>query len=233
MQEVVALYGQAQGWQLGRRTVLVEGVTDERLFQLARDLELRVTGRDLFAHGLAVVAAGMGDDGGARGVVRELSALRCMGRTSLMPDGRLRYRFIGLLDNDDAGRRAAAGARNLDAGIVEYKDVFRLRPFMPREGGLDPGAMKRSFRVRNGGYEDLNWELEDLVAGDLVESFIEEYVDVLRGSQTVGGLIHRSFTRDGKQKLHRYIREYAIQRDLGRVADVIRSIRYYFGLPGT
>ena len=224
--DLVARYAEARGWRLGRRTILVEGVTDEKLLTLAKQLEMEEDGTDLFANGLSVVAAGEGDYGGAKGVVRELSALRCMARTNLTSDGRARYRFVGLFDNDDAGRRAIAGAHGWDSGIIEYRDVFRLRPFMPRGGNLDPGELGRRFRVRNGGYEKLDWELEDLVGGDLVQSFVSEHGGVVRDIKCVGGKVHRSFTRDGKAKLHRYLGDYAMRRDVDMVVDVIRSMRY-------
>ena len=231
MDDIVALYGQARGWSLGRRVLLVEGTTDEALFRLTRRLLLEDTGRDLFAHGLAVIAAGVGDDGGAKGLVIELHALRRISRTALTPDGRPRYRFVGLFDNDDAGRRAIAGAHAGDSSIVEYRDVFRLRPAMPREGSLDSGALRRSFRMRNAGYEHLNWELEDLISGGFLEAFLEDHPEVFVRVESMADLVHRNFGPDGKAKLHRYVRDHAMMRDLSRVADVLQSMRYYFGLP--
>ena len=229
--DLVASYARARGWNLRRRTILVEGTTDEDLFALARRLEMQRSGVDLYANGLSVVASGIGDQGGAKAVVRELSALRCMAHASLTPDGRGKYRFVGLFDNDDAGRRAVAGAHSWDSSLIEYRDVFRLRPMMPRSGGLAPGALKRLFRVRNAGYEAMDWELEDLIDADFVAAFVSDFTGVLRDATTVGAKVHRRFTPDGKAKLHRYVREHAMWQDVELVVDVLWSMRYYLGLP--
>ena len=88
-------------------------------------VEKAKTGIDLMGDGLAILAAGEGELGGTRGVLRELMCLRGMARTCLLPNGRPRYRFIGLFDNDKAGKQAVNAARDFDKSILEYKDVFR------------------------------------------------------------------------------------------------------------
>jgi hypothetical protein len=92
--DAVAAYARSLGWDIRPRTVLVEGTNDVALFELAARAERKKTGTDLFADGLAIIAAGDGDQGGTRGVIRELNALRCFARASLMPNGRPRYRFV-------------------------------------------------------------------------------------------------------------------------------------------
>ena len=229
--DLVLAYGRAKGWELRPRTVLVEGTTDEALFRLAARLEREHSGIDLLADELAFVAAGIGDAGGTRGVANQLLTTRNLARTVLLPSGRLRYRFIGLVDNDDAGRRAIRGARQFDTSILEYRDLFRIRPRMPRTGNLDPRTLERSFDRLNRDYRELDWELEDLVAQDFVESFLDENPTALRHEVRIEDKIHRKLSPDGKSRLNRYVQENAILADLQAVLAVIRSVRFILNLP--
>jgi len=65
-------YAQLKGMALGRFTVIVEGTTDVAVLAHARRLYNEAKVIDLYADGFAVVAAGMGDDGGVDGVDRGL-----------------------------------------------------------------------------------------------------------------------------------------------------------------
>lgn len=229
--DTVAAYGRSLGWDLQPRTVLVEGTKDLALFQLAARLEREKTGTDLFGNGLGIIAPGEGDQGGTRGVIRELNALRCLARASLMANGRPRYRFIGLFDNDNAGRLAIGGARVVDTSILEYKDVFRLRPVMPCTGNLDPKTLAKTFDRLNADYKGLDWELEDLLPTDFLDAFLADHPTAVCRTTPIADKIHRDFTSDGKARLHRYIRDNAMQKDLGAVVDVIKAIRFYLCLP--
>ena len=231
--DMVARYGAAFGWELGRRTVLVEGTTDADLFQLAGRLEKERTGEDLFAGGLTIVAAGQGDQGGARAVARELHGLRCVSRTALRANGRPKYRFIGLLDNDDAGRRAIGAARSVDRSVLEYRDLFRLRPVMPRTGNPDPKALERAFLGLNQAFVKLDWEVEDLLSVELVRSFAEDWPSAVARRTEITGRVHCDYTPDGKARFHRYVREYGMGQDVVGIVEVIRALRFYFGLQVT
>src|SRR5262249_42265570 len=104
------------------RTALVEGTTDSDLFDLADRLESEATGTHLLNHECAIVAAGVGDAGGAKGIVRELIGLRALAKTYLLPDGRPKYRFVALFDGDPPGKHAIREAHELDSSILEFKD---------------------------------------------------------------------------------------------------------------
>jgi len=143
--DAVVRYGMALGFTVRERTVLVEGNTDVELFQLAARLEFQASRRELLGKSMAVVSPGTGDLGGTTGVVRELVGLRALAKTCLLRDGRVRYRFIGLFDNDFAGRKAVRTANEIDTGILEYKDVFRLHPVMPVDCVLHPKSVKAAF----------------------------------------------------------------------------------------
>lgn len=226
----VVRYGRALGWQLRYRTVLVEGTTDVELIELSARLEGEATGKELLAD-LAIVPAGIGDQGGTQGVIRELVCLRGYARTCLSPNGRPLYRFIGLFDNDKAGRQAIGAARNLDASILEFKDVFRLHPVMPTTGNLDPKTLQKSFERENGAYKGLDWELEDLVSESFLEAFLADYPTAIARTTPIGGRIHRDLTRDGKAHLHRFIKKHAMRDDLLSVIQLIKAIRFYMALP--
>lgn len=229
--DIVKVYGQSLGWDLHHRTILVEGTTDVALFLLAAHLELEKTGVDLLGKELAIVAAGEKDRGGTRGVSRELICLRGYARTLLMSNGRPRYRFVGLFDSDRAGNIAVKGIQNFDTSILEYKDVFRLRPIMPCGGNIDPKSLKTRSEQLNLEYKGLDWETEDLLTDDFIDAFRVDYPTAVRGIKSAGGMIHREFTLDGKSRLHKYIRENAMHDDLTRVINVIRAMRFYLGLP--
>ena len=214
-----------------QRTVLVEGTTDVDLFKLAVDLELKKNNIDLLDDDLSIVSAGSGDHGGANGVIRELIALRGMARTCLLPNGSLRYRFIGLLDNDIAGKRAIKTGRTMDTSIIEYRDLFRLQPVMPLPGNLDPGTVKKSFERENADYKELYWELEDLLPQDFIEVFRQDNPQAINRRNSIYNKVHQDFTPDGKAQFHRFIREYANHKDLGEVINVLKAIRYYLNLP--
>ncbi len=228
--DTVARYGLALGWELRPRTVLVEGNTDAELLQLAARLECEKTGVDPLGMQLAIVAAGGGDRGGTHGVIRELICLRGYARTCLLRNGRPRYRFIGLFDNDKAGRQAVSAARNLDSSIVEYKDVFRIQPVMPSTGNLDPKTLQKTFERHNADFKGLDWELEDLLPEQFFAVFIADRPNAVAKATAIGGKIHRDLTRDGKAQLHHFVKLHAIREDVSAVIEVLRTIRFYLGL---
>lgn len=226
----VARYGASIGFQLRRRNVLVEGSTDVDLFRLAARLEERQTGSRLLEPDLNIVAAGDGDKGGAGGVGRELMILRNIARTCLTEAGAPRYRFIGLFDNDEAGRKAIVRVRGLDNSLLEFKDLFRLWPVMPTDCNLDPGALQKAFLLSNASHKGLDWEIEDYLSDEFVEQFCVDHPTARARIRSEGGRTHRDFTRDGKARLHRFIRENAIFQDVKPIVGVIKALRFYLGL---
>lgn len=229
--EAIALYGKSNGFNICNRTVIVEGNTDVDLFETAARFEHDATGVELLGKSLSVVSPGAGDRGGTRGVIRELTVLRGFAKIYLLPNGRPRYRFLGLFDNDKAGRQAIGYARDSDTSILEYKDVFRLHPIMPVTGNLDPRALQVTFERENAQYRGKDWELEDFLPDSLVETFLNESPEALiRAVPVGGGKIHRDFTRDGKARLHRFVRQNAIREDLLGLVRVLKALRFYCGL---
>ncbi len=229
-QDNVSGYGLTFGWELREKTVLVEGTSDVSLFKLAASLERKATGVDLLGNKLAIIAAGEGDRGGTRGVIRELLSLRGIARTVLLPNGNIKYRFVGLFDNDNAGRQAVKFAHDIDRSILEYKDVFRLQPKMVCLGNLDPKTLQKTFERENSEYRGLDWELEDLLPQAFLEVFFSEHVEIEVRTHEKNGKIHHEFSRDGKARLHRFIENHAVYEDLVDVINVLKAIRFYMCL---
>ena len=228
--DAVAQYGKALGLDVRVRTVLVEGRTDADLFSLAAMLERESTGIELLGGDLAILPAGDGELGGTTGVIRELLCFRGLARTCLEPNGRPRYRFVGLFDNDKAGKYAVTSARALDTSIIEYKDVFRIWPTMPRTGNLDPGTVQKTFERENLLYKGLEWELEDLLPQAFTDGFVADQPGAIIRNTVINGKTHRDFSRDGKARFHRFVKQHAIRQDLIGVADVLKTLRFYLGL---
>jgi hypothetical protein len=228
--DFIAQHGLALGFKLRDRTIWVEGTSDADLFQMAARLEWETTGHQLMGDQLAIIAPGIGNSGGTRGVIRELMCYRGMARTCFLPNGDRQYRFIGLFDNDSAGKQAVRAAGQFDASILEFRDVFRLWPSMPRAGTLDPKGLESAFHKENQIYKGLDWELEDLLMPDFLRSFHSELPRAISRVFTVNDRSHYEFAQDGKSQFHRYIRENAVHADLVNVIETLRSLRYYLGL---
>ena len=228
--DYIARFARAKNFDIRPRTVFVEGVTDVELLKLAAKLEKENTGIDLLGDHLAIIAAGERDRGGVKGVCRELVCFKNMAGGCLLPNGRPKYRFVGLVDNDRAGRQATHDVRKIDTSILEFKDVFRLWPIMPLSHNRDPGALRKSFEHENREYKGLDWELEDLLPETLLEGFLDEFPTAVVRSNSMHDKMHRDWTPDGKARLHRFVKKCAIHVDLVAVVDVLRALWHYLGI---
>jgi hypothetical protein len=224
------IYAESLGLKVKEKTVLVEGTTDVDLFEYAAMIERKAGGDDLFGASFAIIAAGKGDRGGASGVIRELITFRGLARTVLLPNGKPRYRFVALFDNDRAGRQAVNYIQVLDTSILEYKDVFRLWPVMPLPGTLDPGGMRKAFEEGNAPYKGLEWELEDLFPENFIDAFSSECPGAVSNKVSVKGRTHFRLTDDGKARLHRFAKSNAIREDLNGIIDVLKAMRFYLNI---
>lgn len=223
----VARYGRALGWTVRPKTILVEGTTDAYIFELAARLELEATGQNLLGSNLAIIAAGDGDRGGTQGVIRELISLRSFSRTCLTKGGRPIYRFIGLFDNDKAGQQAVRAATNLDASVIEFRDLFRLHPYMPTSGNLDPKTLQKAFERDNAACKGLPWEIEDSLPEHFFDALAAEHPNAILRLIEKGDKVHRELTRDGKAILHKMVRQYANRDDLSGIISILRAFHFY------
>ena len=226
---LVERYAISKGWDVGTANVLVEGTSDVLYLRLARDLWLRESNHDLFDGGFAVFEAGLKDDGGVQGVVRELQALRQMASqdaASLMTE----RKFVGLFDNDDAGRKHARMLCEMDFRVMSYRDVFLLHPVMPTSNGVLGPDLRCRAEAQNRSCDGLDWEIEDFLSEDLISEFCNEHPGAIFLEHKMAGRVHREFTRAGKRMLQTYVQQEARVEDMIEVTRLICSLRDYLGL---
>jgi len=121
-------------------------------------------------------------------------------------------------------------ARTIDNSLLEYKDLFRLRPTMPVPGNLDPKTVAKGFERENAAYKGLDWEVEDLVSPDFTELFRLDHPAAVREKKAVQGKIHWEFTRDGKAEFFRFVKRHAALDDLAQAVAALKGLRAYLNL---
>lgn len=231
MSGLVKLWAKQIGWRIGQRNVIVEGTIDVSFVESARKLYRRDNGIDILDGGLAVIAAGRRDDGGVEGVNRRLNAARQIAESEAFNSGTQNYRFIGLFDNDGAGRRAIRQAQEFDRRVIPYRDVFLLHPVMPPAGGVGSHEVKRRAKSLNSAYDQLDWEIEDLISEDFLQAFEKKYPGNVKSKTSKGGLTHRELTQEGKVKLIEFVKQKATLADMMEIIRLVCALRDYLDLP--
>ena len=231
MAESLLNYANSKGFRVLPRTVFVEGTSDVEIFHLAAQLEYEATGFHLLDGDLAIVSAGEGDEGGVRGVCRQLLVFSEFSSKILLPDGRKKYRFIALMDNDDAGRSTTKTIKNIHPRLVEFQDVFLLRPVMPLTSTLDPQGLQRTFERENAAFRTLDWEIEDYLPKEFFDAFLDDRSNGIRSHVEQGGKVHREFAIHSKGEFHKFVRKHAMRSDLAEVIKVLLALRTYLRLP--
>ncbi|MBN1667455.1 MAG: hypothetical protein JW862_10210, partial [Anaerolineales bacterium] len=120
--------------------------------------------------------------------------------------------------------------RKTDSSIVEFKDIFRLMPVMPNTTNRDPEGLKNCFEESNKRYKGLDWELEDLLPEALTNAFFHDFPTAIIRKNRIEDKVHSDLTRDGKAKLHQFIRQNAIRSDLEAVISVLKVFWLYLGI---
>lgn len=215
------------GWAIAKVNILVEGTHDVSLITHAARLYRLAHGVELLGADLAVMPAGLGNEGGVEGINRRLPTLRQVAAADPDQSGKLRHRFLGLYDNDKAGKRAIAAISSYDATIKKYSEVFLLRPVMSLKGGADHRAVQQRFDRDNGPYKDLDWEMEDLIDTTFLDLFENEFPTAVRRRTSILDRTHRDFTEQGKRDLVKFVQEHATLDDLSDVIRLIRALRDY------
>jgi hypothetical protein len=217
------------GWKICNCNVFVEGTTDVELLWLSAALYYERHKTVILGDHIAILPAGKGDDGGVEGVNRRLSFARQLADADRGPDGSLRYRFIGLYDNDRAGRRAIQAASAFDRRLQQYSDLFLLNPVMS-DGSDANMSLRQRFELDNAQFKGLDWEVEDLLSERIFFDFSKLQSGAILTVQERGGRKHRELTKDGKYRLHKFVKETAVLDDLLEVVKLIRALRSYFRL---
>ncbi|HEX3485073.1 MAG TPA: hypothetical protein VHT51_08430 [Micropepsaceae bacterium] len=230
MTGLVEGYAAKLGWNVRPCNVVVEGTSDVELLCLAAAHYHERHKTAILGDQIAILAAGKGNDGGVDGVNRRLNAARQLADADRAPDGSLRFRFIGLYDNDRAGRRAVENACDFDRRLVRYADLFLLHPIMPLACGADHATLRRRFETDNVKYKGLDWEVEDLISERLLLAFEKAEPAALQNVLEIGGREHREFTPEGKRSLHKFVGAHATLEDFTEVVKLIRALRDYLRL---
>lgn len=230
MPSLVESFAATLKWNVCECNVIVEGTTDVALLWLAAALYHERHQTAILGGQIAILAAGKGDDGGVDGVNRRLNAARQIADADRASDGSLRYRFIGLYDNDHAGRRAVESACSFDRRLLRYGDLFLLYPIMSIASGADHAVLRRRFETDNARFKGLDWEIEDYLSERLLSAFENAKPTAVQSVREVGSRKHRDFTRDGKYELHKFVGANARLDDLMEVVKLIRALRDYLRL---
>lgn len=214
---------------VARNNVIVEGTSDVAFLTHASDLHAREHGRAVFDASFAVVAAGAGDEGGVDGVNRRLHSMRQLSDADRDASGALYHRFIGLFDNDAAGRSAFAVSNSFDRRVEPYVDIFLLHPVMPPpSNGIDDARMLVARLNRP--FERLDWEIEDLCSERILSAFEHAHPGSVVGRVTKGGRVHRELTRAAKPQLREFFVANATINDAVELLVLLRQLRSYMGL---
>ncbi len=230
MRGLVEDYASKLGWNICKCNVIVEGTSDVGLLWLSAALHFERHKIPILGDQISILAAGKGDDGGVDGLNRRLNAVRQMADADRGPDGSLRYRFIGLYDNDNAGRRGVDNACAFDRRLLRCGDLFLLHPIMPLASGSDHAELRRRFETCNAPFKGLDWEVEDLLSEELLLAFEQKFPSSIDGVRKLNGRKHREFTRAGKKALHCFVKTEAKLEDLTEVVKLIRALHDYFRL---
>ena len=226
--DMVAAYAASKAWALRPNIVLVEGTSDEGLFRRADELSVRA-GHVVLGDDLCIVAAGRHDRGGTYGVARELITLRSMTPHVLDRHGRPVYRIIGLVDNDEAGRRIIRDVLRIDRSTREFWDIVALRPVCPEFTQFDPRDRRRVCDLANLPYQKLDWEIEDALSSRLLQSFDQRYPGRITGRTRQRDRTHHELTADGKAALHRLAQQEATFEDLAGIVKIVKMLRSMLG----
>ena len=230
MPGLVESFATTLGWNVRECNVIVEGTSDVALLCLAAALYHERHGTVILGDQIAILPAGKGNDGGVDGLNRRLNAARQIADADRGPNGSLRYRFIGLYDNDRAGRRGVESACNFDRRLLHCVDLFLLHPIMPLASGSDHAVLRQRFETENAPYKGLDWEIEDLLSERLLLAFEDERPSAVEDVHECGDRTHREFTRDGKYRLHQFVTANATLEDMMEVVKLIRALRDYHRL---
>jgi hypothetical protein len=229
MISVVEQYAASLGWHIGRTNVLVEGTSDVTLLGHASSLHAQAHGTVIIDGDFSIFAAGRGDDGGVDGVKRGLITFRQVADVDRDASGAQRYRFVGLFDNDFAGRNAFNVMPLVDPRIERYKDIFLLQPIMPPIGdGIADRLIETT--IANLSYSGLDWEIEDLCAENWLVQFETANPRAVLSRSNVGGRTHREIDRAAKADLVRLFIQTATLADARELVMLLKLMRGYLGV---
>lgn len=228
--ELVREYARRRNWPLLRHNIMVEGTSDVGYFRLVSDLYAKKSGRSLVGDDLAVFPPGVGDEGGTHGMQLEFPTLRRLIDQDLSDDSKRLFHMVALVDGDSPGKQAARSLTGSHTSFQACRDVFVLQRVFPSVPG-ETKTVQSAFERANLEYRGLDCEIEDLIAPELVDSFIEEQPNCRPPpARVAGNARHFNFASHAKPMLLRYVAAYAVLDDLLLILEIIKALRFYLKL---
>lgn len=210
---------------------MVEGDSDVRYFELAGNLYKRETGLSLIGGDFNIFSAGPGDLGGTVGIIDEFYTLHNNIRIDFDQNGKVLFRVVALLDNDKAGRSCHRSLLQQHRLLQNNHDIFLLNRVLPRTTS-EHKALTSQIEKHNSDWSGIDCEIEDLLDKSLIDCFLDEEPDALLiPMKTAGQHRHYEWTPNAKGKLYRFVESYANFKDLTDLVEILKSFRFYLGLP--
>jgi len=198
---------QSWGLEPGLVNVLVEGETDRDYLQIAADCFQREDPGNNLLDGLRIVPGGLGRQGGVKVVARRLVAVKEASRGCTT-------RVLALLDHDEVGLMIKEALDKL--GFQNKKDYLLLdRSYFP-------------IADYNGKVEV---EIEDLLSEQIQTQFLQHCPEAKEAIHEVMGKGRRITWRgDHKDCMVKFVRQTAQLADVGKLVELLKSIRRVTGL---
>jgi hypothetical protein len=225
-------YAKRMNWILKPRNIMVEGDSDVCFFLLANKLYKKKTKLDLLGNDISLFACGSGDSGGTKGIFEQFPPLLKIIQSDPNPNnGKVLFRVIALIDNDDAGRRLHKGLTQQYRQLKTNRDVFILHHIFPRSSS-EADTLTKQIEKHNKDWKGLDCEIEDLLNVDLIKLFVEEIPGSLRKNpDEINGRYHYEWADHAKGRIYKFAEQYADYNDLKDLIETIKSLRFYLGLP--
>lgn len=221
---LVRAYARRRNWPLLKRNVMLEGRSDVEYFRIADLKHQEQVGRRLICDNLSLFQVGDGEAGGADNIKDKFQFLREVLSTENFTAPSDRIMAVVLLDNDYKGRLTTHFLEK--QGFKPNRDVLLLSRRIPRET-RDVYQMTRLLKDANASWADMDCEIEDLLSLDLLEYFCEmEPTCMAREPVIRENGHHFEWTRDGKAKLLRFVKEEASHCHLLGIVELLKSLRY-------
>jgi hypothetical protein len=227
----VRWYAKKKGWSLARANVMVEGLHDQNYFQLASDLYCKQHGLMLVGKNLSLFPSGLGNNGGTEGIEKCFPMLRELIATDVDNDKQL-FRVVALLDDDTRGRATLNVLTRRNLNFSQNKDIFLLKREYTSKQTRDPRQLANLIEKANEAWKDLHCVIEDLLSWDILSAFCEEYPNCRPNTQLrLPGAHHLGFAMHAKAPLFRFVCEHAVLKDVDRLLDTLKFLRWCLGLP--
>lgn len=225
----VQFLAKQKGWDLKKSSVIVEGDTDVSYFKLASKLYSGKFGKRLLGDDFSIFSPGTGDEGGTPGIIQWFPTLQNLINIDVDAASRKCFRVAALVDGDSPGKKARNALLAANRSHIENRDVFILHRIMPRKT-IAPSALTKQIKINNEDWKMMDCEIEDLIDKDLLNEYFVGTPRAKRRLVEHNGEYHVDMNRGYKGELFRFVNKYAMYKDLEKIIEVARSLRFYLGV---